>query len=94
MHAHAYTCTHMHAHARICMHMRAHIIESTKTRVTPGFFRGTPPENRGSPHVFSRLPGFFPGIPGGLGMHSNSGGVPRKKPGLTRVLVLSMIGYI
>ena len=40
-------------------------IESTKTRVNPGFFRGTPPENRGSPHVFSRLPGFFPGIPGG-----------------------------
>ena len=63
----------------VCMHtIHAYIIESTKTRVNPGFFRGTPPENRGSTHVFSQLPSFFPGIPGGgVGMHGNSGGVPR-----------------
>ena len=74
------------------------IIESTKTRVNPGFFRGTPPGKPGFVPRFLPTPRFFPQYSGGVGhprefrrgfpefrgKFGNSGGVSRDSGGEPR----------
>ena len=51
-------------------------IESTKTRVNPGFFRGTPPGKPGFVPRFLPTPRFFPQYSGGGHAREFRGGTP------------------